>query len=282
MIANISILLLASLCLAYAGLNAYALLRANALIFPVPPSSYEAGPDIVYLKSDQGTSIATYHLAANSPEGRLLIYSHGNGEDIGLARPFLELFQKRGISVLAYDYPGYGMSGGDPSERGCYAAINTAYEYAVTKLAYDPAKIVLYGRSLGSGPSTWLAERKQVGAIILDGAFTSTFRVLTEVKLLFWDRFDNYARLPNIRIPILLIHGSEDRTVPFSHALRNWNRIDGPKQKLFVEGARHSNVVEMAATEYWGTVLPFIQSTGQKQSEVSAQTPNPSNQETKL
>jgi pimeloyl-ACP methyl ester carboxylesterase len=269
MIANVSILLLASLCLAYVGLNAYALLRANALIFPVPPSSYEAGPDIVYLNSDQEISIASYYLSGDSPEKQLLIYSHGNGEDIGSARPFLELFQKRGISVLAYDYPGYGMSGGDPSERGCYAAIQSAYEYAVDQLGYDPAKIVLYGRSLGSGPSTWLAERRQIGAIILDGAFTSTFRVLTEVKLLLWDRFDNYARFPNIRVPILLVHGTEDRTVPFSHALRNWKRIEGPKQKLFVVGARHSNVVEMAGAEYWEAVLPFIHLTDQKQGKVS-------------
>lgn len=269
MMVNVSILLFCSLCLAYAGLNAYALLRAQTLIFPAPLSSYEDDATIFELKTRDGTPISAYLLPADSSAGpsadsagglsrQLLIYSHGNGEDIGMARPFLELFQKRGISVLAFDYPGYGTSGGEPSEAGCYAAIEAAYAHAVGDLAYEPAQITLYGRSLGSGPSTWLAQRRPVKGVILDGAFTSTFRVLTEVKLLLWDRFDNYARFPDIDCPILLIHGTEDRTVPFSHALRNWKRIEGPKEKLFIEGARHGNLVELAGSEYWNTVMKFL------------------------
>lgn len=257
MIANVSILLFCSACLAYAGLNAYALLRANALIFPVPPSSYEDDSSQIQLTTRDGTVLPAYHLPAEASQ-ELLIYSHGNGEDIGMARPFLELFQRRGISVLAYEYPGYGTSREAPSEAGCYAAIEAAYQFAVQDLAYAPARITLYGRSLGSGPSTWLAQRERVKGVILDGAFTSTFRVLTDVKLLPWDRFDNYARLPDIDCPILIIHGTEDRTVPFSHALRNWKRNQGPKQKLFVEGARHSNLIELAGDAYWDTVVSFI------------------------
>jgi fermentation-respiration switch protein FrsA (DUF1100 family) len=258
MIVNVSTLLFLALCLAYAGLNAYALLRAHALIFPVPPSSYADDADTLKLKTRDGTSVSAYYLPANR-SGPLLIYSHGNGEDIGRARPFLELFQRRGVSVLAYDYPGYGTSEGRPSEAGCYAAIEAAYTYAVEELHYAPSDIALYGRSLGSGPSTWLAQRKPVRGLILDGAFTSTFRVLTEIKLLPWDRFDNFARLPNLDCPILLIHGTEDRTVPFSHALRNWERINSSKAKLFIEGAHHSNLVELAGERYWTAVLQFLQ-----------------------
>ena len=266
MIANVSILLFCSLCVAYAGLNAYALVRAHALIFPVPLSSYEDDATIFKLTTRDETPISAYFLPASpsggSPAGpgnQLLIYSHGNGEDIGMARPFLELFQKRGISVLAFDYPGYGTSGGEPSEAGCYAAIEAAYAHAVGELGYTPANITLYGRSLGSGPSTWLAQREPVKGVILDGAFTSTFRVLTGIKLLPWDRFDNFARLPDIDCPILLIHGTEDQTVPFTHAQRNWERIGGPKQKLFIEGARHGNLIELAGDRYWDAVTGFIQ-----------------------
>ena len=269
MIVNVSILLFCSLCVAYAALNAYALLRAQALIFPAPPSSYQDDATIFKLTARDGTPISAYHLPAVSsaatassstgPGSRLLIYSHGNGEDIGTARPFLELFQRRGISVLAFDYPGYGTSGGKPSEAGCYAAIQAAYAHAVGKLAYNPAQITLYGRSLGSGPSTWLAQREPVKGLILDGAFTSTFRVLTEIKLLPFDRFDNYARLPEVKCPILIIHGTEDQTVPFSHALRNWQRITEPRQKLFIEGASHGNLIELAGQRYWDSVIDFIQ-----------------------
>ncbi|HBR94174.1 MAG TPA: alpha/beta hydrolase [Opitutae bacterium] len=258
MIANVSILLIASLCILYAGINAYAALRSGTLIFPAPPSSYQDDASILKLQSSAGMSISAYYLKASNSD-RILIYSHGNGEDIGMARPWLQDLQQKGISVFAYDYPGYGTSLGSPSEAGCYAAIHASYKYVTETLGYRPQQITLYGRSLGSGPSTWLAERTQVAGLILDGAFTSTFRVMTQIKLLPWDRFDNYARLPRIQCPVLIIHGTEDRIVPFQHALKNWRAITGPKYKLFVEGAGHGGLIDFAGPDYWNITLPFIQ-----------------------
>lgn len=257
MIVNVSILLILSLCVAFAGLSAYAVIRADDLIFPAPPSSYSDDENILKLKASDGETISAYHLEARNSD-HLLIYSHGNGEDIGSARPFLEQFQRRGISVLAYDYPGYGTSSGEPSESGCYAAIEAAYKYATEALGYKSEQITLYGRSLGSGPASWLAERAHISGLIYDGAFSSTFRVLTNIKLLPWDKFDNLARLPNIDCPILVIHGTLDRTVPFSHAVKNWKAIEGSKYKLFVEGAHHGNLIEVAGDEYWNLIMPFI------------------------
>jgi len=257
MISNIIILLLTILLIAYSGLNLYAVVRADALIFPAPEPSYKDDDSIIKLQASDGEKISAYHLEVEKPE-KLLLYSHGNGEDIGQIRNLLELFQKQGISVLCYDYPGYGTSTGKPSENGCYAAIEAAYTYATETLGYSSDQIVLYGRSLGGGPTTWLATKYPVDAIILDGTFTSTFRVLTGVKVLPWDRFDNYARLPKIENPILLIHGTADRTVPFTHAQKNWERITGPKYRLFVNGAGHNNLIDIAGPEYWDIVLPFI------------------------
>lgn len=257
MIANVSILLVSSLCILYAGLNFYAAICANNMIFPSPPSSYQDDDHILKLRASAGVSISAYFLKAQSSD-RLLIYSHGNGEDIGQVRPLLENFQQLGTSILAYDYPGYGTSTGQRSEFGAYAAIAAAYKYATETLGYSPQKITLYGRSLGSGPSTWLAEREIVAGLILDGAFTSTFRVMTGIKLLAWDKFDNYARLPNIKCPILMIHGTDDQVVPFTHAQKNWKRIEGEKYKLFVQGAGHGDLIENAGDDYWNIVRPFI------------------------
>lgn len=258
MISNVSILLLGSFCIAYAGVNTYAAIRAEDLIFPEPPSSYRDTDEIIKLKSSDGERIAAYHLKAENSD-KLLLYSHGNGEDIGMAYAFLQTFQRQGISVLAYDYPGYGTSSGKPSEDGCYAAIEAAYTYATEVLGYAPENITLYGRSLGSGPASWLAEQQPVSGLIFDGAFTSTFRVMTGIKLLPWDKFDNYARLSHITCPILIIHGTLDRTVPFNHAKKNWAAIQGSKYKLFVDGASHNNLIELAGHEYWDIVTRFIQ-----------------------
>jgi pimeloyl-ACP methyl ester carboxylesterase len=258
MIGNVSILLVTSMCIAYAGLNVYAAICANKVIFPAPPSSYQDDDQILKLQASDGGSISAYFLKADSSD-RLLIYSHGNGEDIGQIRPLLEHFQQLGTSILAYDYPNYGTSTGRTNESGTYAAIETTFKYATESLGYTPEKITLYGRSLGSGPSTWLAEQEGVAGLILDGAFTSTFRVMTRIKLLSWDKFDNYARLPNIKCPILIIHGTDDRVVPFTQAQQNWKRIEGTKQKLFVQGAGHGDIIEIAGDNYWNIVLPFIQ-----------------------
>jgi fermentation-respiration switch protein FrsA (DUF1100 family) len=103
-----------------------------------------------------------------------------------------------------------------------------------------------------------LAENSPVDAIILDGTFTSTFRVMTGAKFLPWDRFDNYSRLPQIEHPVLLLHGTADRTVPFSHTQKNWEAIKGSKYRLLVDGAGHNDLIEIAGHEYWNLVMPFI------------------------
>ena len=117
---------------------------------------------------------------------------------------------------------------------------------------------MLYGYSLGSGPSCWLAERYPVNRLILEGAYSSTFRVMTRIKLFPNDKFDNFARLKNIACPILLIHGTKDRIIPFWHARKNWKVLHDEKQKLWVEGAGHVNLREFAGPQYWKTVESFI------------------------
>lgn len=258
MISNISIFTLAVIILAYLGGVTYAAAFANKLIFPAPLASYSDDVTIFKLTSGRGDTISATTLEAPDAT-HLLLYSHGNGEDLGHIRPLLEQFQAAGISVLAYDYPGYGTSSGKPSEAGTYAAARAAYKYATETLNFTPEQITLYGRSLGSGPSCYLAEQFPVGGLILDSAFTSTFRVMTKVKILPWDKFDNLKRLPKVKCPVLLLHGTADQVVPFAHALKNWEAIQTDKQKLWVNGARHNNLIETAGATYWNTVLPFVQ-----------------------
>jgi len=257
MTGNVLILLLAAFSILYVGACAYAYLRSDTLIFPAPEPSYRDGPEILRLQADDGENIAAYFLEAEEPGG-VLLFNHGNAEDLGYLRPLLETFRRRGISVLAYDYPGYGTSTGRPGETGVYAAADAAYRYLVEEQGVPPGSIVLYGRSLGSGPASWLAERYPVGGLILSGAFTSTFRVMTGVKVLPFDKFDNLARLPKVACPVLIIHGKDDRIIPLSHAEKNARALQNAPQTLWVEGAGHNNLIEVAGERYWKTVIDFI------------------------
>jgi abhydrolase domain-containing protein 17 len=257
MIANISILLLFTLGLAYLAGIIYAATFSDEMIFPDMPTTYQDGPNTFKLKADDGEQITATYLEAPGAK-HLLLYSHGNREDLGYIRPLLEVFQAQGIAVLAYDYPGYGTSSGKASEAGVYAAVDAAYAHATSELNFAPEQITLYGRSLGSGPSCWLAKNYPVGRLIIDGGFSSTFRVITRVKVLPWDKFDNLARLRSINCPVLIIHGTADNTVPFDHARQNWAALKGEKYKLWIEGAGHRNYIEVAGRTYWDTVLLFI------------------------
>lgn len=242
----------------YLGLIVFAAIISNKAIFPNVPVSYEDDANILKLKTSNGAIITAKYLEA--PESKkLLLYSHGNGEDIGMILEHMKEFQRRGISVLFYDYPGYGTSSDKPTEPGVYDAADAIYRFANETLNFQPDQIVLYGYSLGSGPSCWLAERYPVSRLILEGAFSSTFRVVTRVKFLPLDKFDNHSRFKNIKCPVLLIHGTKDRIVPFWNAKKNWKALSGEKQKFWVEGAGHTNLAETAGEDYWNTVSEFIQ-----------------------
>jgi pimeloyl-ACP methyl ester carboxylesterase len=258
MIGNVFILFVIALSVIYAGVCVYAYYVSDSMVFPVPEASYEDGPDILKLETSTGEIISAYFLSVPGATD-VLLYSHGNGEDIGHIRPLLDEYQKRGISVLAYDYPGYGTSTGKPSEAGVYAAAEAALLYLANEKKHAPETITLYGRSLGSGPACWLAERYAVSGLILDGAFSSTFRVMTGIKLLPFDRFDNLARLPKLECPVLIIHGKQDIVVPFSHALKNETVVKNPAKTLWIESANHNNLIETAGDRYWEVVLGFIQ-----------------------
>jgi len=156
-----------------------------------------------------------------------LLYSHGNAEDLGMMyNRMKELARVLGCNVMAYEYAGYGLS--EPqtecSEDLCYRSIDAAYSYLVNVMKIPPKKIVLYGRSLGSGPSCYMAKKtadegKSVGGLILHSPFLSIYRVVLDVKSGYvGDMFQSYTRAKDIRCPVFVIHGRQDRVVPFWHA----------------------------------------------------------------
>jgi len=150
---------------------------------------------------------------------------------------------------------------GPPSEEDCYADIEAAYQYLRHDLNVPSQNIVLYGRSLGSGPSTYLAtktallsEKKDVekapgdgpvGGLILHAPFLSVYRVVIDAGCtLYGDKFVNLDIIPMVRSPTLLIHGTSDQIVPFHHSERLFDAIPKGYQArpLYIEGMSHNNV----------------------------------------
>jgi hypothetical protein len=244
-------------CYLLAGIAAHFL--SNSLIFPAPPPSYTSTDYPLLLQTEDGLNIAAYH--AESPVHHFtILYSHGNGGDLGNIRPALNDFYSRGFNVLAYDYPGYGLSDGKVGVSRTYASAVAAYRYLTEEKGVPPESIILYGSSLGSGPSLYLASRYPVGGVILEGAFVSTFRVKTIIPLFPHDKFQNLPKIKKANVPVLVIHGMEDQTVPFWHGKALYEAATGPKQKLFLEEAGHGDILEVAGEAYWKAILAFSES----------------------
>jgi pimeloyl-ACP methyl ester carboxylesterase len=248
----------------YAVICLYAFLFADVFVFASAPPTYDLNTqntkdskDIVVVTSRLGDQIPLLYLP--NPAARYtILYSHGNMEDIGFLRPRMETFRKHGFSVLAYDYPGFGRATGAKSEDGCFAAADAAYKYLTQTLHVSPSQILLYGRSMGGGPTANLAAKHLVGGVILQSTFVSAFRVQTGIKILPWDCFNNLAAIPHIRSPIFFVHGLSDETIPAWHTQELLLSARAPTVVLTVPYALHNNVIEIAADSYWETFAHFI------------------------
>ncbi|MEI7945292.1 MAG: alpha/beta hydrolase [bacterium] len=214
----------------------------NTILFhPHPPDYTWQTPHIINI-GDASTPIAAYWQPQTNATVALL-YSHGNAEDIGDLTELFNAIAQAGISVLAYDYPGYGFSGGRPSEKNCYETAEKAYSFLTTQKKIKPENIIILGRSLGSGPACYLAEKYPVSGLIVESGFLSAQRVVTRIRLLPMDTFPNVERITNISCRKLFIHGTHDSVIPFWHGKKMYELSGGMKQYHWVPEAGHDDLL---------------------------------------
>lgn len=200
---------------------------------------------------------------------KTLIYSHGNATDIG-AMNFMQAVLAKGLqaNVIMYDYSGYGASGGEPLEDNTYRDVKMVYEFARNHMVRDKdeSKIVMYGQSVGSGPSTYLcAKKSNVGGLILHSPFMSGMRVLTPSRLLgCLDVFPNIDRIKNVSCPVMIIHGELDEEVPITHgkSLYDAVRESCRRPPWWVPGRGHNDITDGRNNliEYINRVTRFMDS----------------------
>lgn len=239
--------LIAASAVAYGGLLLFGIFFADYLIFPAPRPSYAVTePDLIRLPLAGGGEVAALWLPSSETKTAIL-YFHGNAQDLGMVRTRLEAIRTNsGCSVLAVDYPGYGLSEGKPSEDGTLRSADAAYGYLNGVRGFSPEAIVIWGSSLGSGPAVDLASRRHVKGVILEAPFTSTFRTVTKVKIVPIDRFDNLAKIDRVQSPLLIIHGDRDSVVPFEEGRElAAAALNAPVRRFVpVLGAEHNLVTD--------------------------------------
>ncbi|XP_075514975.1 uncharacterized protein LOC142549747 [Primulina tabacum] len=200
--------------------------------------------DVVKVKTKRGTEIVAVYV--KNPTAKLtLLYSHGNAADLGqMYDLFSELSIHLRVNLMGYDYSGYGQSTGKPSEQNTYADIEAAYECLQETYGAKEEDIILYGQSVGSGPTLDLASRlSRLRAVVLHSAILSGLRVMYPVKRTYWfDIYKNIDKIPLVQCPVLLIHGMADDVVDCSHGKQLWELCKDKYEPLWVKGGNHCDL----------------------------------------
>jgi abhydrolase domain-containing protein 17 len=184
-------------------------------------------------------------------------FFHGNAEALGDLEPTMKAFHAAGYAVFAFDYPGYGVSTGTPSESSLYDAARATRAFLREQLKVPAERTLIYGRSLGAGPAVQMATEERVGGVVLQSAFVSVYRVMTRWRLLPFDLFENERKLPQVTSPVLVMHGTADEVIPFRHGEALFAAAPEPKRHLWVSGARHNDFLPVAGPAYWQALREF-------------------------
>ena len=250
----ITIVILFYLLLIFIGL-----FLSNKIIFPVPKPTYTDNEQIIKVSLPDKTKISLQLFEVKNPKF-YIIYNHGNAVDLGLVYfKLIEASKELNSTILAYDYPGYGTSEGSPSESSLFAAADATYAY-LKSLNIKDSQIIIWGRSIGSGPATYLAWKYPVAGLFLESPFKSAFTVATHIPILPFDKFNNIAKIKSIDCPLLVMQGTKDHIIPCSHGKALYKLAKAPKYKLWVKNAGHNNLKDIADEKYWQTIKDFLDS----------------------
>uniref|UniRef100_A0A1A7YXQ8 Alpha/beta hydrolase domain-containing protein 17B n=1 Tax=Iconisemion striatum TaxID=60296 RepID=A0A1A7YXQ8_9TELE len=196
-------------------------------------------------RTSRGNRIACMFVRCSPNARYTLLFSHGNAVDLGQMSSFyIGLGSRINCNVFSYDYSGYGASSGKPSEKNLYADVDAAWHALRSRYGIRPESVIVYGQSIGTVPSVDLASRYESAAVVLHSPLTSGMRVAfpDTKKTYCFDAFPNIDKISKVTSPVLVIHGTEDEVIDFSHGLALYERCQRPVEPLWVEGAGHNDV----------------------------------------
>ncbi|MDP2787560.1 MAG: alpha/beta hydrolase [Pseudomonadota bacterium] len=259
--------LLTTLLLAYGGFAALLFLFQDKLAYypqigrEIHATPREHGMDYQALTLDtaDGERLDAWFVPAPQAHGVVLIL-HGNAGNISQRMDSIAMFHRLGYGVLIFDYRGYGRSSGKPSEAGLHQDALSAWDYLTRQRGIAPARIVLFGESLGGAVAARLAAelgsqgrgpQDQPGALVLSSVFTSVPDLAADLypwlpaRWLARLRYDTAAALAQTRSPVLVAHSPDDEIIPFRHGQRLFAAAAAPKVFLQLAGGHNDGFIFM-------------------------------------
>jgi len=196
------------------------------------------------LATPDGERIVAWWLPPAHPTGPVYLYLHGNGAQLSARNRRLDRLTEGGAGLLAVSWRGYGGSSGRPHEAGLLTDARTAYRTLAARV--DPARIVIFGESLGTTVAVMLAAEVPVGALVLDSSFASALDVAQgtypwlPVRWLLRDTYRADLAAPRVPMPVLQIHCRNDPVTPLASAQRLQALLPGRRPLVMIEGRCHT------------------------------------------
>jgi len=222
-------------------------------------------PEEVWLTTGDGVRLHAWFYSAEpaSPHRDVaVLIAHGNGGNISHRLGLYRCWLTTGVNVLAFDYRGYGRSSGRPGEEGTYLDAQAAHAWLVQR-GFEAKRILAHGESLGGGVVTELARRETLGGLVLQSTFTRITDVGAElfpwlpVRTLARIRYDSIGKLPQLGVPVLILHSRADSIIPFHHGERLFAAASEPKWFKEITGD-HNDQPEADMTEFKSALDEFL------------------------
>ncbi len=243
----------------FGGLLVVLLLLENWFLFhPTPyavhwiPPPAGLDPQDVELTSADGTRLHAWWCAPAdwTPKQGAMLHCDGNGGNLSYwGEDALGWKRDRNTAVLLFDYPGYGKSNGKPSEQGCYAAADAAYDWLVNEKKIPAERLLIYGQSLGGAIAIDVASRRPYRALIVVSSFTSFPDMAQKMfpwlpgRYLVRTRLDSIRKITRCAGPVFIAHGTADDLIPFSQGERLFAAATAPKKRFYrMEGYPHNEI----------------------------------------
>jgi uncharacterized protein len=217
----------------------------------LPAQAGLAGFDAVAITPD----LKSWWHAPPTKDAPVVLYFHGNGGALAGRAEIFGQMAGWGAGVLAVGYPGYGGNPGSPSEPAIHAAAQANYDWLIAQ-GVDPKQIVITAHSMGTGAAVPLAAKNAAAGLILESPFTAMADVAQLVvpfaptKYLVRDAFRSDVHIANVRMPIVWMHGTDDRLIPYSMGEQLFSQISGPKCYLRIDGGDHDHLWNMGVAAF--------------------------------
>jgi fermentation-respiration switch protein FrsA (DUF1100 family) len=187
----------------------------------------------------------------------------------------LRLQRELGVDVFLFDYRGFGRSEGSPSEEGTYRDAIAAHHYLVGERGIASERVILFGESLGAAVAIELSLRERARALVLEAPFASiaemtrvAYPFLAPFIALVRTRYDNLKKIPDVAVPLLLLHGRRDQVVPFAQGEALFRAAREPKTFVALERAGHADGFLVESERYgeaWKSFLSALDPAGERE-----------------